>query len=40
MGEAAALMVRRKFGLDRMTRNYIAWFEEILESNKRSGIVA
>lgn len=40
MGEAATLAAERKFGVDRMTRNYLAWFEEILESNKSSRVAA
>ena len=40
MGYAAALVAQRKFGVDRMTRDYLGWFEEIMESDRISGVAA
>jgi glycosyltransferase involved in cell wall biosynthesis len=40
MGYAAALVAQRKFGADRMTRDYLGWFEEIMESDRISGVAA
>lgn len=40
VGEAAALSAEERFGADRMARSYLAWFQEILGSDRTSGAAA
>ena len=40
MGEAAAELAQKKFGVDRMTRDYLAWFDEILQGVDMSDVAA